>query len=81
MATHSSILTWRVPWTDEPHGLQSMGLHRVDMTERTQHACRAGKELWGKTQIPGKLTEERAILDGGFRGGFFLDVVFQQRHE
>ena len=29
MATHSSILAWRVPWTEEPGGLQSMGLHRV----------------------------------------------------
>ena len=25
MATHSSILAWRIPWTDEPGGLQSMG--------------------------------------------------------
>ena len=25
MATHSSILTWRIPWTEEPGGLQSMG--------------------------------------------------------
>ena len=25
MATHSSILVWRIPWTEEPHGLQSMG--------------------------------------------------------
>ena len=29
MATHSSILAWRIPWTKEPGGLQSMGLHRV----------------------------------------------------
>ena len=29
MATHSSILTWRVPWTEEPGGLKSMGLQRV----------------------------------------------------
>ena len=28
MATHSSILAWRVPWTEEPCGLQSMGLKR-----------------------------------------------------
>ena len=30
MATHSSILAWRVPWTEEPGGLQSMGLQRVE---------------------------------------------------
>ena len=29
MATHSSVLAWRVPWTEEPGGLQSMGLQRV----------------------------------------------------
>ena len=29
IATHSSILAWRIPWTEEPGGLQSMGLQRV----------------------------------------------------
>ena len=29
MATHSSILAWRIPWTEEPGGLQSRGLQRV----------------------------------------------------
>ena len=29
IATHSSILAWRVPWTEEPGGLQSMGSQRV----------------------------------------------------
>ena len=29
MATHYSILVWRIPWTEEPGGLQSMGLQRV----------------------------------------------------
>ena len=29
MATHSSILAWRIPWTEDPGGLQSMGLQRV----------------------------------------------------
>ena len=27
MATYSSVLAWRIPWTDEPGGLQSIGLH------------------------------------------------------
>ena len=36
MATHSSILTWRIPGTEEPGGLQPMGSHKDrDMTERT----------------------------------------------
>ena len=29
MTTHSSILAWEMPWTEEPGGLQSMGLQRV----------------------------------------------------
>ena len=29
VATHSSILAWEIPWTEEPGGLQSVGLHRV----------------------------------------------------
>ena len=29
MATHSSILAWKIPWTEEPGGLQSMGVARV----------------------------------------------------
>ena len=29
MATHSNLLAWRIPWTEEPGGLQSTGLQRV----------------------------------------------------
>ena len=29
MATHSSILAWKIPWTEEPGGLQSLGVQRV----------------------------------------------------
>ena len=32
MATYSSILTWRIPWAEEPGGLQSMGSPRVGLT-------------------------------------------------
>ena len=35
MATHSSILAWEMPWTEEPGGLQSMQLQELDMTENT----------------------------------------------
>ena len=34
MATHSSILAWRIPWTEELGGLQSMGRKESDTTER-----------------------------------------------
>ena len=34
MAPHSSTLAWKIPWTEEPGGLQSMGSLESDMTER-----------------------------------------------
>ena len=37
MATHSSIIAWKIPWTEEPGGLQSIELHSVDMTEQLNH--------------------------------------------
>ena len=37
MATPSSILAWRIPWTEEPGRLQSMGSQRMDSTERLTH--------------------------------------------
>ena len=45
MATHSSILAWRIPWTEEPGGLQSMGSQRIrhDSAQHTQ------SQLWFTT--------------------------------
>ena len=34
IATHSSILAWRIPWTEEPGGPQSAGSQRVDTSEQ-----------------------------------------------
>ena len=34
MAPHSSTFAWKIPWTEEPGGLQSMGLLELDTTER-----------------------------------------------
>ena len=34
MATHSSVLAWRIPWTEEPGGLQSMGSQESDTTKQ-----------------------------------------------
>ena len=36
MATHSSILAWKIPWTEEPGGLESMGSQKLDTAEHTQ---------------------------------------------
>ena len=46
MATHSSILAWRVPWTEEPGGLLSMGLHRVG-----HNACMYWRKKWQPTPV------------------------------
>ena len=37
MATHSNILAWKVPWTEEPGGLQSMGSQRIGHDGATEH--------------------------------------------
>ena len=40
MATHSSILAWRIPWTEEPGGLQSMGSQKSRDTSETIQPAR-----------------------------------------
>ena len=37
MATHSSILAWRIPWAEEPGSLHPMGFQESDMTEQLHH--------------------------------------------
>ena len=39
MAPYSGILAWRIPWTEELGGLQSMGCKELDMTEVTEYVC------------------------------------------
>ena len=41
MATHSSILAWETPWTEEPGRLQSTGLQRVGHDGATKHSTRS----------------------------------------
>ena len=38
MATHASILAWEIPWTEEPGGIQSMGLQRIKHDWACMHA-------------------------------------------
>ena len=45
MATHSSILAWRIPWTEKPGKLQSIDRKGSDMTEVTEHAPHAKKSI------------------------------------
>ena len=37
MTTHSSILAWKTPWTEEPGGLQSMGSQRIEHDRLSMH--------------------------------------------
>ena len=52
MAAYSSILAWRIPWTEEPGGLQSMGLKESDMTEQltlslsSYNICNLVQSIW-----------------------------------
>ena len=48
MATHSIILAWKIPQTEEPGELQSIGLQRLEHDRETEH--RRGKDNW---QPPG----------------------------
>ena len=55
MATHSSLLAWRIPWTEEPGGLQSMGSQRVshDWAAERAHTL----ELSAKPRLSLRLPE------------------------
>ena len=55
MVTHSSILAWEIPWTEEPGGLQSMGSWRAGHDSAHMHVCicisrlKVGGNVWGYT--------------------------------
>ena len=49
MATHSGILAWRIPWTEEPGGLQSMGSQRVPQRLKCRSAHTGGAR--GQTAV------------------------------
>ena len=51
MATHSSIIAWKIPWTEETGGLQSMGSQRVRHNWETDHARKKKLLLHSKTWI------------------------------
>ena len=54
MATHSSILAWRIPWTEEPGGVQSMGSQESDMTKQLNYHHRglSGLPRWCSSKEP-----------------------------
>ena len=51
MATYSSILAWRIPWTEEPGGLWFMGHKESDMTEQVTLSLSEGSQAETRTLI------------------------------
>ena len=53
MATHSSIIAWKIPWTEKPGELQSMGLQRVglDLKTKQQQNSRDSQCFWSRFNI------------------------------
>ena len=62
MATHSSIPAWRIPWTEEPRGLQSMRSQRVghDLVTKQQQKSHSGR-LPESKQVNGDAYAEAAM--------------------
>ena len=48
MATHSSILAWRIPWTEKLGRLQSMGWKESDMTQKAAHLLNTS---WSRDEL------------------------------
>ena len=46
MATHSSVLAWRIPWTEESGRLQSVGSQELDTTQRLNHHHHSSLTWW-----------------------------------
>ena len=59
MATHSSILTWEIPWAEEPGSLQSMGLQRVGHDSVTEHRERNRQKESASTPQMTQVTQSR----------------------
>ena len=58
MATHSSILAWRIPWTEEPGSVQSMGSQRVRHDRETEHTHTASREQMKSEELsPGDISQ------------------------
>ena len=61
MATHSSILAWKSPWTEEPGGLQSMGLHDEHVCTRVEGDGLVAIK-WQKLKKKKKLNEQIMVV-------------------
>ena len=76
MATHSSTLAWKIPWTEEPGGLQSMGLLRVGhdwATSLSLFAFMHWRRKWQPTPVflPGESQGQGSLENPGDRGAWW----------
>ena len=73
MATHSSILAWKIPWTEEPGRLQSMELLRVGHDRATEHASFAGlvfrQRMWNMSALSPRLEMGSLLFLLGLQDG------------
>ena len=70
-ATHSSILAWRIPWTEEPGGLPSIGSQRIghDWSDLAQHPIHPSAPRDGPCAGRWGTTVKRILLQGpGWQG-------------
>ena len=70
MASHSSVLAWEIPWTEEPGGLQSMGSVRVGhnwLTSLSLFTFMHWRRQWHPTPVflPGKSHGQRSLVGSG----------------
>ena len=90
-ATYSSILAWRIPWTEAPGGLQSLGLQRVRHDWVTKHSTTQRYKSWPSSsspQVTNALTPSRSVpcvlrhscvcVDGG--GSYSTSVCPRPSH-
>ena len=57
-ATHSSILAWRIPWTEEPGGLQSIRSKELYTTERVHFLSFFNRKMW-RTDLRSQMVKEK----------------------
>ena len=86
MATHSSVLAWRIPWTEKPGRLQSMGSHRVRHDWSDLAAAAAGSRKWKKYSFKycapekcGRLNYCSPVISSSPYGRIFLPHSFEIR--
>ena len=74
MAPHSSTLAWKIPWTEEPGRLQSMGFHRVGHDQATSlHSLHSLHTLLLEKEMA---THSCSCLENPRDGGVWWDAVY-----